>query len=146
MGVYVDTYICHYYTTAFEQSSLKICFFEIQNTKQNVGDSPSKRPRTTELKRRNSTGTIFLSNTMSFQDNAATIECVCVVIRTHMLDAAKENVVPLPEYDVFKDSNFQKKDGKSSDHSNVSKQRTRERISLSLYIYVLTFVFIMNFE
>lgn len=113
---------------------------------QATNASGAKRPRPSQqLRRRNSTGTIFLSHTMSNQDNNATIECVCVVIRAHMLgecphgpsvdglitaraslfnayrtiplplssslrnvtDAAKENVVPLPEYDVFKDANFQ---------------------------------------
>ena len=62
-----------------------------QNTSVNA---PGKRPlhganhdcnKCTRLRRRNSTGTIFLSHTMSNQDNAATIECVCVVIRAHML-------------------------------------------------------------
>jgi hypothetical protein len=47
--------------------------------------SAAKKPRLAHLRRRNSTGTIFLSHTMSNQDNAATIECVCVVIRAHML-------------------------------------------------------------
>lgn len=69
-------------------------------------DSPSKRPRNNiQLKRRNSTGTIFVAHTMSSQNNDATIECVCIVIRTHMLDAAKENIVPLSDFDVFKDLN-----------------------------------------
>jgi len=39
-------------------------------------------------------------------------------------DAAKENVTPLPEYDVFKDASFQKKGeakaAGSTDQSNVS--------------------------
>ena len=48
-------------------------------------------------------GTIFVSTTMSVQDDDATINCVCVVIRTHMLDAAKENIEPLPQYDIFRD-------------------------------------------
>lgn len=70
-------------------------------------DSPPKRARKNNmLKRRNSTGTIFVANTMSTQDNKATIECVCIVIRAHMLEAAKGNVVPLPEYDTFKDVAF----------------------------------------
>jgi hypothetical protein len=48
-------------------------------------------------------GTIYIGTTMSVQDNDATINCVCVVIRTHMLDATKEGIEPLPEYDIFKD-------------------------------------------
>lgn len=47
--------------------------------------SPKKGRKSTQLKRRNSTGTIFLAHTMSNQDNIATIECVCVVIRAHMI-------------------------------------------------------------
>lgn len=73
---------------------------------------PNKRNRTetnrAAPKRRNSTGTIYVASTMSSQDNDATIHCVCIVIRAHMLTAAKENVVPLPEYDVFKDPDFLK--------------------------------------
>ncbi len=57
----------------------------------------------TAKKRRNSTGTIYVTNTMSIQDNTATIHCVCAVIRAHMVSAARENIVPLPEYDIFKD-------------------------------------------
>jgi hypothetical protein len=66
----------------------------------------SKKPRgnrVVNLKRRNSTGTIYVANTMSKQDNNATIQCVCIVIRAHMIDAAREKSVPLPAYDVFKD-------------------------------------------
>jgi hypothetical protein len=43
---------------------------------------------------------------MSEQDNEATIQSVCVVIRTHMLDAAKEGILPLRRFDVFKDAAF----------------------------------------
>jgi hypothetical protein len=52
-----------------------------------VSDSAAakKSRNAPHLRRRNSTGTIFLSHTMSNQDNNATIECVCVVIRAHML-------------------------------------------------------------
>jgi hypothetical protein len=66
------------------------------------GGNGEKKP----LKRRNSTGTIFIETTMSAQDNGATIECVCVVIRAHMMSAAKENIIPLPEYDTFTDYYF----------------------------------------
>lgn len=54
-------------------------------------------------RRRNSTGTIYVDSTMSKQDNEHTIKCVCVVIRAHMMEAAKENFEPRKEYDVFKD-------------------------------------------
>lgn len=56
------------------------------------------------VKRRNSTGTLFVGTTMSNQDNDATIHCVCAVIRSHMIDAAKENIDPLsPDFDCFRD-------------------------------------------
>lgn len=58
------------------------------------------------LKRRNSTGTIYVGTTMSEQDNEATIQCVCVVIRTHMLDAARDGIEPLRRYEVFKDAAY----------------------------------------
>lgn len=59
-------------------------------------------------KRRNSTGTLYVDNTMSQQDDEATITCVCKVIRAHMLDAARENIAPLKEYDIFKDRDFRR--------------------------------------
>lgn len=72
-------------------------------------------------KRRNSTGTIYIETTMSSQDNTATIECVCVVIRAHMIAAAKENIIPLSEYDVFKDIGFSNKaDYKDSSNTLAS--------------------------
>jgi hypothetical protein len=55
------------------------------------------------LKRRNSTGTIYVGTTMSVQDNEATIKCVCVVIRAHIIEAAKRNAVASRQYDIFKD-------------------------------------------
>jgi hypothetical protein len=68
--------------------------------------APASMKKKKQLKRRNSTGTIYIENTMATQDNTATIECVCVVIRAHMITAARENIVPLAEYDVFKDIGF----------------------------------------
>ncbi len=41
------------------------------------------------LRRRNSTGTIYVETTMSCQDNSAMIHVVCVAIRAHMLTAAR---------------------------------------------------------
>ncbi len=54
-------------------------------------------------RRRNSTGTIYIGTTMSTQDNDATIKCVCVVIRAHMIEAAREQITPERKFDVFKD-------------------------------------------
>lgn len=68
---------------------------------------------------------------MAQQDNGSTIQCVCMVIRAHMVQAAKENIgkkdpspvpivtntllVPLPQYDIFKDLAYvTKKDSKDS--------------------------------
>ncbi len=56
------------------------------------------------IKRRNSTGTLFVTHTMSQQDNKSTIHCVCVVIRAHMKDAVEQRIVPSDEYNVFQDS------------------------------------------
>lgn len=72
-----------------------------KNTTTSYGE-PHRQP----VKRRNSTGTIYLTSTMSAQDNDATIHCVCVVIRAHMISAAKENQQSLPQFDVFKDLAF----------------------------------------
>jgi hypothetical protein len=58
------------------------------------------------LKRRNSTGTVYVSSTMSVQDNETTIHCVCIVIRAHMLRAEREGIEPLRRYDIFKDSHY----------------------------------------
>jgi hypothetical protein len=74
---------------------------EPKNTTTSYG-VPHRKP----VKRRNSTGTIYIANTMSTQDNDATIHCVCVVIRAHMITAARENQQYLREFDVFKDLAF----------------------------------------
>ena len=62
--------------------------------------------RKMNLKRRNSTGTIYVGNTMSLQDNEATIKCVCIVIRAHIIEAKRRNVAPSKMYDIFKESNM----------------------------------------
>ena len=54
--------------------------------------------------RRNSTGTLYIDTTMSAQDNRATIHCVCVVIRLHMLEAERLGIEADPEFDVFRDT------------------------------------------
>jgi hypothetical protein len=59
------------------------------------------------IKRRNSTGTIYVDTTMSAQDNEATIRCVCAVIRAHMVEAETERIVPRHQYDTFKDPEFE---------------------------------------
>lgn len=82
-----------------------------RNLRVSRNTAPLKSPYAKEvqstnsgLRRRNSTGTIYVGTTMSTQDNEATISCVCVVIRSHMIDAAREGVVPLPHFDIFKDA------------------------------------------
>ena len=78
----------------------------------------------TFIRRRNSTGTIFIESTMSQQDNNATIKAVCAVIRQHMIEAARSTVDPGPEYSVFKDppelSNF---DSPASRSLNAQSKR-----------------------
>jgi hypothetical protein len=79
-------------------------------------DSKGSRDDTTTLvpsspvrplhKRRNSTGTIYLNATMAQQDNTSTIGCVCMVIRAHMVQAAREGIVPMVQYDIFKDAAY----------------------------------------
>jgi hypothetical protein len=43
---------------------------------------------------------------MSNQDDDATITAVCIIIRTHMIIAAKEKSQSARQYDVFKDTNL----------------------------------------
>jgi len=64
---------------------------------------PTPSPRA-QMKRRNSTGTIYIGTTMTAQDNEATIKCVCSVIRHHMVEAAKLGYEPKPEFDIFRDT------------------------------------------
>jgi len=77
-----------------------------------VGAVGMKQPpliRTTShgIKRRNSTGTLFVGTTISNQDDEATIHCVVALIRSHMLDAAKESYEGLSsEFDSFRDLEF----------------------------------------
>lgn len=70
---------------------------------------PAVIPKNLETrKRRNSTGTLYIDSTLSQQDNKATMRCVCAVIRMHMVKAEKENIVPRPEFDIFKDEYYVK--------------------------------------
>lgn len=59
------------------------------------------RPRL--IRRRNSTGTVYIDATLSKQDDEHTMDCIGVVIRAHMIDAAKDNLVPRKEYETFDD-------------------------------------------
>lgn len=77
------------------------------NSREAFQNMLAKAPLT-NLKRRNSTGTLYIDSTMSQQDNKATMRCVCAVIRAHMIDAEKEGIVPRPQFDIFKDEYFVK--------------------------------------
>jgi len=55
------------------------------------------------LNRRNSSSTIFVDTTMSAPDKDATIECVCTVIRAHMLEAQADLTEEHPKAVVFHD-------------------------------------------
>jgi len=69
-------------------------------------DKPkSKKKPKQHIRRRNSTGTIYVDATISKQDDAHTMDCIGVVIRAHMLDAAKQTVLPRKEYEAFDDIN-----------------------------------------
>lgn len=56
-----------------------------------------------KLSRRNSTGTIYIETTMSAQDNDITIHCVCVVLRAHMIEAARSRIKNDEEFNIFRD-------------------------------------------
>lgn len=56
-----------------------------------------------QIRRRNSTGTIYIDSTLSKQDDEHTMDCIGVVIRAHMLDAEGQTVVPRKEYEAFED-------------------------------------------
>jgi hypothetical protein len=79
------------------------------------------------FKRRNSTGTIFVETTMSNQDDDATITAVCIIIRTHMIIAAKEKSQSARQYDVFKDTNLNS-DASSSKRRPSIEQYIRESV------------------
>jgi hypothetical protein len=88
-------------------------------TISDLKDELTSVPRTT-IKRRNSTGTIYVDTTMSAQDNQATIRCVCAVIRAHMVEAETERIVPRPQFDTFKDPDFE------SDERNAETLEEKE--------------------
>lgn len=85
--------------------------FKAENGRSGPPDAhaePKTPTNNLSRKRRNSTGTIYIVNTMSAQDNDATINCVCMVIRAHMTSAARENAHCSSEFEVFKDLAFLK--------------------------------------
>ena len=102
------TLLYYYYSTLLYSTTLLLYYYYYYyySTALSQDMNADTKLQSLDLKRRNSTSTIFLANTMTTQDNDATIECVCVVIRTYMIDAAEENVIPLAEFDVFKDASF----------------------------------------
>jgi hypothetical protein len=77
----------------------------------------SDKPGVPSLKRRNSTGTIYIDSTMGQQDNESTIKCVCAVIRAHLLEAEREGIEPRPDFDTFKDVDYDQKSSAKSDDS-----------------------------
>lgn len=84
---------------------------------------PKKSNTIQPFKRRNSTGTIFVETTMSNQDDDATITAVCIIIRTHMIIAAKEKSQSARQYDVFKDTNL-----------NIEASSPKRRPSIEQYV------------
>jgi len=68
-----------------------------------------------KLRRRNSTSTIYLDTTISAPDKPTTIRCVCTVFRAHLLQAAKENQPPNPEFQIFVDNEYQNRQLEVSD-------------------------------
>ena len=88
---------------AFEFSTINNNSTKSNNVEEQLDDILDTLPRVS-LKRRNSTGTIYVGTTMSSQDNEATIKCVCVVIRAHITEARKRKYPPPPVYDIFKDN------------------------------------------
>jgi hypothetical protein len=55
------------------------------------------------LKRRNSTGTMYVTTTMMNQNDDATIRVVCTVLRGHMIEACRHDCIPAPTFDIFYD-------------------------------------------
>jgi hypothetical protein len=68
------------------------------------------------LSRRNSTGTIYIETTMSVQDNDITIHCVCVVLRAHMIEAARSGIKNDEEFNIFIDE-------ENNTNSNINKNK-----------------------
>lgn len=63
---------------------------------------------------------------MSQQDNKATMRCVCAVIRTLMIDAEKESIVPRPQFNIFKDEYFVKLEKKHKEQNSQYDEASPE--------------------
>ena len=71
---------------------------------------------------------------MSAQNNDATIQSVCTVIRSHMLQAAKEGIEPLRRYDIFKDSGYIRVPETRSESKSESKSTVEtNKVSICRY-------------
>ena len=79
---------------------------DIADAKYEIANMKNNPTLPNALKRRNSTGTIYIETTMSCQDNSSMIHVVCFVIRTHMLSAEKDVKISMyaPEYEIFNDN------------------------------------------
>lgn len=90
----------------------------------------SDRSDVGNIKRRNSTGTLYIDSTMGQQDNDATIRCVCAVIRAHLLDAEREGIVPRPDFNTFKDEGYDDIEQKSTYGGAKEVQRTDTEVKI----------------
>lgn len=77
-------------------------------------------------KRRNSTGTIYIENTMACQDNIAMIHVVCVVIRAHMLAGEKNRDPKINfSYEIF-NNDYGKNNNNYNSNNNDYKMNNNE--------------------
>ena len=85
-----------------------------------------------KMKRRNSTGTLYIDHTMRMQDDKATIRCLCSVIRAHMLEVV-ENRMPYPrEYSAFLDREYKHLSARDSEDNSDSNSRRSNSSSIEL--------------
>lgn len=85
-----------------------------------------------KMKRRNSTGTLYVDHTMRMQDDKATIRCLCSVIRAHMLEVV-ENRMPYPrEYSAFLDREYKHLSARDSIDNSDSNSRRSNSSSIKL--------------
>jgi hypothetical protein len=70
-------------------------------------------------RRRNSTGTMYVTATMAKQDNEATIKCVCSVIHAYIEDAARLQKRCQLEYSYFQDFPTAKRNNGHSPSSSI---------------------------
>lgn len=108
-------------------TSLKLIFNHQNEPRGLEGIEKKKKIEETHhgIKRRNSTGTIYIGTTMSQQDNEATIKSVCAVIRAHMMEAAREGIEPLKDYDIFLDAAYTKADHESAKLSSPQMEEKK---------------------